>query len=133
MSNIAAYLHVSTEDQTAENQRQKIETWRGGQGLPPGAIEYYVEEGRSGADDSRPILEDLINQVRAGVYKRVIVVAFDRWFRSLEHFIASWSEMKALGELELVFNRERTRDGMTRKMKQGGPISIYWNEATGSS
>ena len=164
MSKIAAYLRVSTDDQTAENQKLKIEAWRQGQGLQEGSIDYHIEEGRSGADDRRPVLEQLLDQVRAGVYKRVVVVAFDRWFRSLEHFVAIWNEFKALGvdlislreplpaagpfadfmaklfsllgELELDFNRARTRDGMTRKKKQGGHVSrpylfLQWQRVNG--
>ncbi len=166
MSKIAAYLRVSTDDQTAENQKLKIEAWRQGQGLQEGSIDYHIEEGRSGADDRRPVLEQLLDQVRAGVYKRVVVVAFDRWFRSLEHFVAIWNEFKALGvdlislreplpaagpfadfmaklfsllgELELDFNRARTRDGMTRKKKQGGHVSrpyffLKWQRVQGDS
>lgn len=151
LNQTAAYLRVSTDDQTAENQRQKIEAWRKNQGLAPGAIDYFIEEGRSGADDTRPILEGLIDQVRAGVYNRVIVVAFDRWFRSLEHFVAVWNEFRTmdiqllslreplpgagpfadfmaklfalLGELELGIGKERTRDGMNRRKAQGGHVS----------
>ena len=57
MSRIAAYLRVSTDDQTAENRRFQIERWREYQKIPEGSIDYYVEEGVSGADDGRPVLE----------------------------------------------------------------------------
>ena len=151
MSQIAAYLRVSTDDQTAENQRLEIERWREYQEIPEESIDYYVEEGVSGADDNRPIMEQLLEQIRLGKYRQIVVVAFDRWYRSAGSFILLWNELEdldvqllslrepqpqdgpfkgfmaklfaLLGELELGIISERTRGGMARRKSQGGHVS----------
>lgn len=151
MNRTAAYLRVSTGGQTIENQRQKIEKWRVYKDLLEGSIDFYEEEPRSGKDATRPVMEELLGEIRNGHYNRIVVTAFDRWYRSAADFIQIWNEFGDLevrlvslreplpetgpfadfmaklfgliGELEVALNSERTSDGMERRKNQGGHVS----------
>ncbi len=72
---VIAYIRVSTDDQTTENQRRAIETRYS-------VSKWFVEQGVSGAIPAlqRPALSELLSYVREN--DLVVVVAIDRLGRN---------------------------------------------------
>ena len=75
MSSVIAYVRVSTDDQTTENQRRAIESRYN-------IAKWFVEEGVSGSipASQRPAMGALLAYVREG--DTVVVVAIDRLGRN---------------------------------------------------
>ncbi len=75
MSSVIAYVRVSTDDQTTENQRRAIESRYN-------IAKWFVEEGVSGSipASQRPAMRDLLAYVREG--DTVVVTAIDRLGRN---------------------------------------------------
>jgi DNA invertase Pin-like site-specific DNA recombinase len=57
----------------------------------------YVDHGISGAKDSRPALDQLMQDCRKRVVSAVIVYRYDRFARSLAHLVNALSEFDSLG------------------------------------
>ena len=77
----AVYMRFSTEKQDAEAQKHAIATF-----LTSNSIEgaqFYQDEGLSGKNTDRPAFKALLNDLKAGKVKRVIVYKLDRLSRSL--------------------------------------------------
>lgn len=86
MKRVAAYLRVSTKDQTCDNQLHAVEKyclshdWR--------IKKTFIDEGISGSVDKRPELDELKEAVKAGKYDCVMVFKFDRLARSTTHLLS---------------------------------------------
>jgi DNA invertase Pin-like site-specific DNA recombinase len=87
----AAYLRVSTLDQTVAAQRTAIQV--AGQTLNRDLTWY--EDAASGAKRDRPGLARLMADVRAGAVRQVIVWKFDRFARSVQHLLDALEEFRA--------------------------------------
>ena len=57
----------------------------------------YVDEGISGSKDSRPALDRMLTDARAGKLDIIAVWRFDRYGRSLQHLVRSLAEFDSLG------------------------------------
>ena len=57
----------------------------------------YVDDGVSGAKDSRPALDRMMADARAGRLDLVAVWRFDRFARSTKHLLVSLDELRCLG------------------------------------
>jgi DNA invertase Pin-like site-specific DNA recombinase len=57
----------------------------------------YVDNGVSGAKDSRPALDRLMQDARSGRLDLVAVFRFDRFARSTRHLLAAMEEFRILG------------------------------------
>jgi len=57
----------------------------------------YVDEGISGTKDSRPALNELMNDAKKRRFDAVLVWRFDRFARSTKHLILALEEFKNLG------------------------------------
>lgn len=57
----------------------------------------YVDEGHSGAKDSRPALNDLMDDARKRKFDVVCVWKFDRFARSTKHLLGALDEFRNLG------------------------------------
>jgi DNA invertase Pin-like site-specific DNA recombinase len=57
----------------------------------------YCDEGVSGAKDSRPALDQLMNDARKRLFDVVLVWRFDRFARSTKHLILALEEFRHLG------------------------------------
>ena len=90
MSATIAYLRVSTDDQTTENQRRAIETRYN-------VSKWFVEEGVSGAIPAaqRSVMASLLNYVREG--DTVVVVAIDRLGRNTIDVLTTVEALRAKG------------------------------------
>ena len=93
-----AYLRVSTDDQTTENQRRTIEARYN-------VSKWFVEEGVSGAISAaqRPAMAALLAYVREG--DTVVVVAIDRLGRNTIDVLTTVETLKARG-VSVVSMRE---------------------------
>src|ERR1700730_14682685 len=95
MNKTAIYLRVSTREQNVDTQRQAI-------------IQYckrndfniqkeYTDVGISGTKDSRPSLDKMLQDMRHGSFKTIIIFKLDRLGRSLRHLIDILGEFKNKG------------------------------------
>jgi DNA invertase Pin-like site-specific DNA recombinase len=69
-------------------------------------VREYVDTGVSGTKDSRPQLNELMNDVRKRKLDAVIVWRFDRFARSTKHLLSALEEFRSLG---VGFIREALR------------------------
>lgn len=98
MSAVIAYVRVSTDDQTTENQRQSIEARYS-------VSKWFKEEGVSGAVPAaqRPAMAQLLGYVREG--DTVVVSAIDRLGRNTIDVLTTVETLQAKG-VSLVSMRE---------------------------
>jgi DNA invertase Pin-like site-specific DNA recombinase len=143
----ALYVRVSTLDQNENSQRDDLTRYAERIGW---ATELYVDHGYSGRKDSRPALNRLMTDVRAGKLDVVCVRSLDRWARSIRHIVLTMEEFaerrvsfvslreqvdpaspwgKAMfqsaavfAELEANLIRERTLAGLAAAKRRGAPI-----------
>ena len=94
MTRIAIYARVSTSDQSTEPQLLDLRRYV----LDRGWTSYreYQDEGISGTKDSRPALDELMNDARKRRFDVVLVWRFDRFARSTRHLINALEEFKNL-------------------------------------
>lgn len=78
------YSRVSRDDLVCENQKRLLEDWAKLNGILE--FDYFSEELSS--RKTRPIKEKILQDIRNGVYKCVVVVRLDRWARSLQELIS---------------------------------------------
>ena len=89
--NAAVYLRVSTDRQTVENQRRAVEDLACARGYEP----IVYEESESAAK-ARPVLDQLLDDVRVGKRQAVVVWALDRLHRSMAGCIDTVLELDRL-------------------------------------
>jgi len=91
----AAYLRVSTADQSADLQRRGIRQFAGRADLE--VTDWYCDEGVSGRTETRPALDRLMEAARRRDVDCVVVWKFDRFARSASHLIRALDEFNHLG------------------------------------
>jgi DNA invertase Pin-like site-specific DNA recombinase len=147
-SKTAIYARVSTDEQTVHAQLRDLREYVSNRSL--GEVREFVDEGVSGAKDSRPAWNDLWDAIQKGRVRTLIVHALDRLGRSLPHLVkiiqacverkitlishrenidlsTSSGRMIAgifsvLADYELSIIRERTRAGMRAARARGSQI-----------
>lgn len=92
---IALYLRVSTEDQTTANQLPELERYAATRGYQ--IVETYLEEGVSGSKESRPALDRLRQDAKAGKFSSVVCWKFDRVSRNTRHLLTLHEELTKVG------------------------------------
>jgi DNA invertase Pin-like site-specific DNA recombinase len=92
---IAIYARVSTKDQSCELQLRDLRTYCAARGFE--AAREYVDEGQSGAKDSRPELNKLMDDARKRQFDAIVVWRFDRFARSTKHLLLALEEFRSLG------------------------------------
>ncbi len=92
---IAVYARVSTSDQSTESQLLDLRRYVRERGWD--IFREYVDEGISGTKDSRPALNELMNDAKKRRFDVVLVWRFDRFARSTKHLILALEEFKNLG------------------------------------
>ena len=91
---VAIYARVSTTDQSTDPQlldlRRYIDdrSWQ--------SYQEYCDNGISGTKDSRPALNELMDDARKRKFDVVLVWRFDRFARSTRHLINALEEFKNL-------------------------------------
>lgn len=145
MKKVAIYCRVSTQDQTTLNQELILKDYCERQGWEIYSI--YKEEGISGAKESRPVLDSMLQDMRKGLFDGIVVWKLDRLGRSLQHLLQILQELQnrrvrliitdmgidtdtpqgklffsivgAFAEFERAIIRERIIAGLERRRKQG--------------
>lgn len=92
---VRLYLRCSTNHQDLDVQRHDLTAYAERRGWT--VVEVYEDKGVSGAKDSRPALDRMMEAVRRGKVDTVLVWRFDRFARSLSHLISALHEFDALG------------------------------------
>jgi DNA invertase Pin-like site-specific DNA recombinase len=92
---IAIYARVSTRDQSCELQIRDLRAYCQARGFD--LVREYVEVGQSGAKDSRPELNKLMDEARKRQFDAIVVWRFDRFARSTKHLLLALDEFRLLG------------------------------------
>ncbi len=90
----ALYVRVSTSDQRTDSQSTELEAFCKARGYANPKV--FVEK-ESGAKTSRPQLDALMAEIRAGKVARLVVYKLDRLGRSLTHLALIFDELQRLG------------------------------------
>jgi len=91
---IAAYIRVSTRDQSTHSQRAEIEKWLTGNDIKAEAVTWY-EDQETGTTLERPAFEHLKADIFNGRVKTVVLWKLDRLSRSLRdgvNVLADWAD-----------------------------------------
>jgi DNA invertase Pin-like site-specific DNA recombinase len=91
---VAIYARVSTNEQSPELQLRDLRQYATARGL---TVTEYVDSGFSGAKQSRPALDRLMNDARKRHFDCVLVWRFDRFARSTKHLLLALEEFRSLG------------------------------------
>jgi len=92
---IAIYARVSTKDQSCELQIRDLRAYCAARGF--NLVREYVDVGQSGAKDSRPELNKLMDDARKRQFDAVVCWRFDRFARSTKHLLSALEEFRSLG------------------------------------
>jgi DNA invertase Pin-like site-specific DNA recombinase len=92
--NVAIYARVSTPDQTCENQLLELRRYCAARSW---TVVEYVDQGVSGARESRPALDVMLAAAKRRRVDAVVVWRLDRLGRNLRHLILTLDELQALG------------------------------------
>lgn len=93
----AIYARVSTNNgqQSPEMQLQALREYCAARKFV--IFREYIDEGISGTQNSRPALNQLMDDARKRKFDSVLVWKFDRFARSTKHLITALEEFKNLG------------------------------------
>jgi DNA invertase Pin-like site-specific DNA recombinase len=92
---IGIYARVSTKDQSCELQIRDLRAYCTARGFE--LAHEYVDVGQSGAKDSRPELNKLMDDARKRQFDAIVVWRFDRFARSTKHLLTALEEFRSLG------------------------------------
>ena len=92
---VALYARVSTLDQSTDSQLLDLRRYVQDRGWQ--ALNEYCDNGSSGTKDSRPALNQLMDDAKKRRFDAVLVWRFDRFARSTKHLILALEEFRNLG------------------------------------
>lgn len=92
---VVIYARVSTKDQSCELQLRDLRSYCVARKFS--LLREYVDVGESGAKDSRPQLNGLMDAARKRLFDAVVVWRFDRFARSTKHLLLALEEFRSLG------------------------------------
>jgi len=92
---VAIYCRVSTLDQSTDSQLLDLRRYTKERGWQ--IFQEYCDNGISGTKDSRPALNQLMDEARKRRFDVVLVWRFDRFARSTKHLILALEEFRNLG------------------------------------
>jgi DNA invertase Pin-like site-specific DNA recombinase len=92
---VVIYARVSTKDQSCDLQLRDLRAYCAARGFS--VQREYVDSGESGARDSRPQLNELMDAARKRQFDAVVVWRFDRFARSTKHLLLALEEFRSLG------------------------------------
>ena len=98
---VALYCRVSTDKQTTENQKLRLEEYANRLGY-----DYAIFEEVESTRKTRPVKQALLAQLRAKMFDAVVVYKLDRWARSSTELILETKEIldKGVGFISLSDN-----------------------------
>jgi len=91
------YVRVSTDQQTGgmESQIRALKEWCTRNAISE--YELFTDEGISGAKESRPSLNRMMQMVEDGLVEQVVVFSFSRFARSTSHLLKALQKFKESG------------------------------------
>src|SRR5215470_7238909 len=89
------YGRVSTEEQSVDMQVSELTDYAERRGWL--LVGQYLDRGVSGSKESRPALNQLMNDARQRRFDILLVWKIDRFGRSLKHLVNSLAELEDLG------------------------------------
>lgn len=91
------YVRVSTDQQTGgmESQIRALKEWCARNAITE--YELFTDEGISGAKESRPSLNRMMQMVEDGLVEQVVVFSFSRFARSTSHLLKALQKFKDRG------------------------------------
>ena len=92
---IGIYARVSTKDQSCELQVRDLRAYCAARVFD--LVREYVDVGQSGAKDSRPELNILMDDARKRQFDAIVVWRFDRFARSTKHLLSAVEEFRSFG------------------------------------
>ncbi len=92
---VAVYARVSTSDQSTDSQLLDLRRYVRERGWT--LFNEFCDNGISGTTDSRPALNELMNDAKKRRFDAVLVWRFDRFARSTKHLILALEEFRNLG------------------------------------
>jgi site-specific DNA recombinase len=115
----AIYCRVSTDEQvqhgtSLDTQRERTKAYIEEHGWA--FVDAFVDEGVSGARESRPQLDLLMAACRKGEIEKVVVTKLDRFSRSLLHALTAFAELEALG-VSVECTDEPSEPGLIRNVQ----------------
>ena len=99
----AIYTRVSTNDQSPEMQISDLRQYCMQRSFD--IYKEYSDQGISGTKDSRPALNELMDDAKKRRFNAVLCWRFDRFARSTKHFITALEEFRHLG-IEFISYQE---------------------------
>jgi DNA invertase Pin-like site-specific DNA recombinase len=100
---VAIYARVSTKDQSCDMQLRDLRAYCAARGS--GQVTEYIDVGQSGAKDSRPELNRLMEDARKRKLDLLLVWRFDRLARSTKHLLSALEKFRTLG-VQFISYRE---------------------------
>lgn len=91
---IAIYARASTKDQSCDLQVRDLRTYCATRKFT--IFREYIDEGESGAKNSRPQLNNLMADARKRRFDAILVWRFDRLARSTQHLLLPLEEFRSL-------------------------------------
>ena len=91
---VAIYVRVSTKDQSVEMQLNDLERYTKERGFS--IFKLYKDNGISGIKETRPALNELMNDAKKRKFDVVLVWRFDRFARSTKHLVTALYEFRNL-------------------------------------
>lgn len=98
----AIYARVSTKDQSCELQLRDLRAYCAARGFD--VAHEYIDAGQSGAKESRPELNRLMEDARKRRFDAIVVWRFDRFARSTKHLLLALEEFRSLGIQFISYN-----------------------------
>ncbi|MFO1519821.1 MAG: recombinase family protein [bacterium] len=95
MKKVGIYCRVSTTDQSIDSQLLSLRDYCKARGFE--IFKEYIDQGVSGAKDSRPALNQMMDEAKKRKFDAILVYRFDRFARSSRHLILALEEFKSLG------------------------------------
>jgi Site-specific recombinases, DNA invertase Pin homologs len=92
---VALYARVSTKDQSVDMQLNDLERYSKERGIK--VFNVYQDNGVSGTKETRPALDELMNDAKKRKFDIVLVWRFDRFARSTKHLVTALYEFRNLG------------------------------------
>lgn len=92
---VALYARVSTDKQDIQNQLPALRAYAQRQGHE--IYQEYIDEAQSGAKESRPAFDAMLNDMRRCKFGAIIVTKLDRIGRSLKHILSLFEEFNSKG------------------------------------
>lgn len=99
MKKFALYIRCSTVHNIGglESQKDALTRYVESKGTRPNDYVVYEDKAISGARESRPALNILMEDCRNGKIEAVLVVSFSRFARSTQHLLSALNEFNRLG------------------------------------